>query len=1528
MDASQWKKIDDLLDVLIDLEPEKRSAFLDHACVNDVDLRKKLEALLAADRKNCGIIDIPLLRPSLDAEHKVKPRFLEHQIVAGRYEILSRLGSGGMGEVWHAYDVKLRMDVALKTLRFDLIKNDERIETLRSEVRNAREVISPNVCRIFDLISEENQELISMEYIDGMTLSSMLEQKESIPMSEARDIAAQFLSGLEAIHCSGLVHCDLKPENIMVTRTGRVVLMDFGIAKHSKHEATLTVGTLPYIPPEYLSGVAIDPKFDLFSAGIILAEIIYSSGIVARKSREEIWNIVHHSPEELPESVWKSVIMRAISRNPESRFASARSLSRALEEATVRLETIEDRDPYPGLSAFTIGEAEHFFGREPEVEALINKLRQLHLMALIGPSGAGKTSMLRAGLIPSLPDGWNYLYCQPGDSPFLNLGQALTRFYTGDTKAIEQLIHLERLEIAIELIHSWRKKYPEAVIVVDRFEELFTLNSKEIQEKFALLIHKAAVEADVRILLAMRDDFLVFCKEYLPLAPIFSELTAILPLSGAALRRALIQPALKCGYRFEDEQLTDEIISSVEEERGALPLMSFAAARLWEKRDRLSGLLTWQAYREIGGVEGALAQHADTTLERIGTEKIPVVREIFRNLVTAENTRAARDFDDLLSLFPDSMSATKILGMLIDARLLTSFEMPQLEEEIPKRRVEIIHESLLTHWPRLVRWQTQDADGAQLRDELRQSAQLWERRNRSEDLLWTGSAFLEFQSWRQFYPGRLTTSEEAFAEAMTQRANKRRTRQRIATIVLIGLLIGILLVITNFWREATTSKNRAVLEAKRAEAGKVLVLGQTDAEPNSKLAYAMASLELFDTQEGRRFAMQALSAGAAARITRLPLKQTFFLEFSPDDRWVAAGAISGVQLLPWSGRAPMVLEDREPVVFNARAGQFSSDGKFVVWKSAENPNWTKVWSVDQQKIIRTLRWEGYTSPFVRGMKTFFFTDLTGRMPKSWDWGDTLFRVWDFDSTDPKVIGHWNHSAVGDIDFNHDGQWAAYAKGRDLYIRSVNGSKLGPEMCIGRNSSELKQVLCHPNGNEILTLDTAGEITFWSIDPKNKNPLRIFSRKGGIDYFWLDPKGSFLALQKDNKILRFDLSALNDAEPMVFSYLNETPQQVKFDYQQQWMSILWDSVLAFYPLTHTYPYTFKSAKANWSFSIRFMPDGKSFITSLTEEGIRMWNIPGQENSSVKTLWKPAAGSVQAIDIDPMGKKLLAGVNDQGVYLINFADGKTRQLSNCLPTKEIDSISFSPDGNTAAAVAIHGLSENHGIQFWDLQSGKCKVINGSEGKASFSVKFLPDGNLLSGDIQGNLYEWNLNDGSHRILSKGKGIVSRIAVTHDGRYVAASILSVQRWDDVRSANSELIVYDLKENKSSTITSHGNRIFSVAFDQAGTRLITGDIDGVIRIGPITGETPHLLLGSESMIGDIAVDPSDRWIASTEFFKPAVRLWPMPEGMPLQALPYDQFLNRLRDLTNMRVVPDSRSSTGYQIEYADFPGWKEVPKW
>ena len=180
-----------------------------------------------------------------------------------------------------------------------------------------------------------------------------------------------------------------------------------------------------------------------------------------------------------------------------------------------------------------------------------------------------------------------------------------------------------------------------------------------------------------------------------------------------------------------------------------------------------------------------------------------------------------------------------MLRALVDARLLTSFEdeAPDQASAGSRHRVEIVHESLLRAWPRLVRWQTQDADAAQLRDQLRQAARTWDEHERTDDMLWTGSAFREYAVWRERYQGGLSELEEAFAAAMTSLATRRRRRRRIATAAIVVVLAAVAIVLFTLWR-------RSVHETRRAEAAKLLAFAQARLaeDPTEALVLTTASL--------------------------------------------------------------------------------------------------------------------------------------------------------------------------------------------------------------------------------------------------------------------------------------------------------------------------------------------------------------------------------------------------------------------------------------------------------------------------------------------------------------------------------------------------------------------------------------------------------------------------------------------------------------------------------------------------------------
>jgi eukaryotic-like serine/threonine-protein kinase len=192
------------------------------------------------------------------------------------------------------------------------------------------------------------------------------------------------------------------------------------------------------------------------------------------------------------------------------------------------LEDVEERSPYPGLASFTEKDSAVFFGRETEVKSFWERIRSRKLLAVIGPSGVGKTSFLRAGILASRPEGWVVAHATPGANPVLGLARALTPELAGDAEAmadllsgVSELTQAGESERVVSAVRRWRSRHAEALLVLDQFEELFTLNPPETQARTASLLQRMASEADVHVALSMRDDFLIRCSDHEPLAPVF-----------------------------------------------------------------------------------------------------------------------------------------------------------------------------------------------------------------------------------------------------------------------------------------------------------------------------------------------------------------------------------------------------------------------------------------------------------------------------------------------------------------------------------------------------------------------------------------------------------------------------------------------------------------------------------------------------------------------------------------------------------------------------------------------------------------------------------------------------------------------------------------------------------------------------------------------------------------------------------------------------------------------------------------------
>ena len=1462
--------------------------------------------------------------PQSDAVAKTVPisPFTAGAVLGARYQMRHCLGQGGMGTVWQAFDLKLRVEVALKLLHVNLLKDRRRLEALRSEVRSARQVLSPNVCRIFDLIEVDGHELISMEYVDGQTLQTVLQARGPLPLKEAQQICSQLLAGLEAIHRAGLVHRDIKPENIMLTRSGRVLVMDFGVARQQSGDSGTVSGTPPYMAPEQRWGEAVDLRADVYSVGVVLAEMVSPGGVKEPGSRRAIWEGIHSEPIKLAPTPWAPVLRKAVARDREQRYDSALTLLRALEEVTLRVEGAEDLNPYPGLVPFTEKDVAYFFGREAEVEQLWRKLEgPARLLGVVGASGAGKSSFLRAGIIASATPEWAVLYCTPSSSPMASLRRALVSALGSDTEALAALATGE--DTAMLLAFSrWRSERGYALLIIDQLEELFTLNPPETQSRFLVLLHLLPLDCDIHVVLSLRDDFLMECARHEALRPIVSELMLLQAPSGANLRRAMVHPAAKSGYHFEDDELVNRILGEVEGERGALPLLAFALARIWELRDVERGLLTHEVYREIGGVGGALARYAEDASGSFSDDQVAILRELFRNLVTAEGTRAVRRWDDLLSIFEESQreAAAEVLEALIGARLLTSYEVHE-EDGVAQRRVEVIHESLLSAWPRLVRWRTQDTDGAQLRDQLRQAAQLWEQKDRSDDLLWIGTAYREFKLWRERYPGGLSSSEESFAKAMIKRATRRKKRRRMA---IGGAFLALLLVLGI----VGTSRQQAVAEAKHALASQLLLYGRAviETSPTAALAYATRSLEVSDSPEGRLFAMEALAGGPPARVLPMGFGEdgVHDVVFSRDGAWAALRGYEGIQVVGRDGTNYRALESFAAQSFPGAV--FDPMGRSLYGFSDHELRRWKVPGFELAAVC--LLPEGSNEVVATRHGTFVLTSADAD-------GSVVLSAYHEMDNKLEFIGRLETRVECGID--PDGKWLAYVWDGSLLVRSLEAWDRPP-----RRVASLERVVNAVRfiGERIAVVTGSGEIQIWPLAGAEA-PLGVVPT-GTSDFWEADPAGNRLAMfatQPRFQVAVWDLGSQRlDSHPR-WCFPAAVPVQSGEHYFNggaptpggDWVATANVSSVAFWPLRHDEPLSIAEYPAGSGFRFRdlaFTTDGQLLAVlmdeNLGQERIEAWDL--KVGGPSRTLAKVPLLAFPSLAIDPTGH-WIAVTTTGGAAIVPLAGGPVRRLTGFDPGTWIGGIAFNPDGSSLAACALRGTAADKVIRIWDLETQEVVILGpiaqAGEGFAgqTMGLAFLPDGSLVSSG-QGGMRRWNIQENTSEVITQCSAI-SRVIVFGEGRYLAST--------QGKEPECSPQVTDLRKGVTRVFSATGGPFMAV--DPSGSILAFGNTFGKgpsVLVGPVSGEAPHLLVGQGPVYG-LAISPDGRWIASGSFQQdPSIRLWPMPDvtRTPLQALPRKELLVRLNSLTNVRVVPDPTNATTWKLETGRFLGWESAPAW
>jgi hypothetical protein len=627
-----------------------------------------------------------------------------------------------------------------------------------------------------------------------------------------------------------------------------------------------------------------------------------------------------------------------------------------------------EKAPYRGLAQFTPGDADLFVGREREAEGFANRLRITPLLAVVGPSGAGKSSFIQAGVMPLLGDGWTRLIVRPGGAPMAALdamlvGAGVVPALEGATGVAGERLAGERLAAALT---AWATAQRQHVLLyIDQFEELFTLcHDAAERDRFVDALLRASLRADapVRVVLTVRDDFLLRCQQLEALRDrLVHGLQLLATPTPADLRRILVEPARRVGYTFDDPALPDEMVAATDGMAAALPLLSFTAAQLWELRDRQAKQITRTAYASLGGVGGALAQHAERVLAALSEERRGLVRVAFRNLVTAEGTRAILTRAELQQLLGSHADAEAVLEALIGARLLAAGGAGDASDH-----VEVVHEALLSAWPRLLDWRREDAEGARLRDQLRAAARQWHERGRPRGLLWRDEALTEFLLWRARQPGPLTDVEVAFGAASEREAQRARRVKR-AVLVTIGAILAIGLVVALvLYRQAEGQRAEAAAQKTKAQQSEALAKA---AELASYVSAGQRAALVGDANQALVYLTAARKAGAEQPAVTVPLaiarhtinaellayrghdKKTWALTVLPGEQRFVTGGADGVVNLWAIDRADPIatLRDAKDAI---RTASSSRDGQLIAVPSYDGH--VRLYRAEDGALVHTL----------------------------------------------------------------------------------------------------------------------------------------------------------------------------------------------------------------------------------------------------------------------------------------------------------------------------------------------------------------------------------------------------------------------------------------------------------------------------------------------------------------------------------------------------------------------------------------------